>query len=119
MIRQTIQFADRWYWVLLVLVAPILLFPSPGRTPVLLVVPLGWIVAWLATGRPLPVTPLNGSLLLLYTMVLVSLYATYDVAVSLPKISGMVLGIGPVFAVCGVAAIWALRKAQAGSRQGA
>ena len=99
MIRQAVRFADRWYWVLLALAAPILLFPSPARTAVLLVVPVGWIVAWLATGRPLPVTPLNGSLLLLYTMVLVSLYATYDVAVSLPKISGMVLGIGVFFIV--------------------
>lgn len=30
---------------------------------------------------------------------------------------GMVMGIGPVFAVCGIAAIWALRKARAGCRQ--
>jgi putative inorganic carbon (HCO3(-)) transporter len=32
-------------------------------------------------------------------MVLVSLYATYDIAVSLPKIAGMVLGIGAFYVV--------------------
>ena len=99
MLRQTVVFTDRWYWVLLVLATPVLLFPSPERAWVMFVVPLGWLVAWLATGKPLSRTPLNGSLLLLYTMVLVSLYATYGVAVSLPKIGGMVLGIGVFFAV--------------------
>ena len=94
-----LRFVDRWYWVLLLLAAPVLLFPSPQRAWVMLVVPLGWLVAWLATGRPLPVTPLIGSLLLLYVMVLVSLYATYNVAVSLPKISGMVLGIAAFFII--------------------
>ena len=38
-------------------------------------------------------------MLLLTLMVLVSLYATYDIAVSLPKIAGMVLGIGAFYAV--------------------
>ncbi len=37
--------------------------------------------------------------MLLTLTVLVSLYATYDIAVSLPKIAGMVLGIGAFYAV--------------------
>jgi len=37
--------------------------------------------------------------LLLGLMVLVSLYATYDVAVSLPKVAGIVLGLGVFFSV--------------------
>jgi putative inorganic carbon (HCO3(-)) transporter len=63
------------------------------------VVPGLWIVAWLAGREPLPRTPLNAALLLMFCMVLVSLWATYDIAVSLPKISGMILGFGVFFAV--------------------
>lgn len=51
------------------------------------------IAAWLVTGQPFVRTPINGALPLLI-MVLVSLYATYDVAVSLPRIAGLVLGVG-------------------------
>jgi len=60
----------------LALGAPLLLFPSPSRTPALLVVPGLWIMAWLTRRESLPRTPLNGTLLLLSLMVLVSLYAT-------------------------------------------
>jgi len=98
-VRQTAAFLDRWHWVLLALGAPLLLFPSPGRSPALLIVPAVWIVAWVAGREPLPRTPLNGTLLLLSLMVLVSTYATYDMAISLPKISGMVLAIGVFYAV--------------------
>ena len=76
-----------------------LLFPSPSRSLALFVVPGLWIVAWLAGREPLPRTPLNAALLLMFFMVLVSLWATYDIAVSLPKIGGMVLGMGVFFAV--------------------
>jgi hypothetical protein len=76
-----------------------LLFPSPSRLPALFVVPGPWIFAWLAGREPLPLTPLNATLLLMFWMVLVRLWATYDIAVSPPKISGMVLGMGFLFAV--------------------
>jgi putative inorganic carbon (HCO3(-)) transporter len=98
-VRQTAAFLDRWHWVLLALVAPLLLFPSPGRSPALLIVPAMWIVAWVAGREPLPRTPLNGTLLLLNLMVLVSAYATYDIAISLPKVSGAVLAIGVFYAI--------------------
>lgn len=62
-------------------------------------VPVLWIVAWLADRVPLPHTPLNATLLLMFCMVLVSLWATFDIGYSLPKISGMVLGLGVFFAV--------------------
>ena len=97
-VRRTVVFFDRWHWILLTLAAPLLLFPSPSRTPALLVVPTLWTIAWLARREPPPHTPLDGTLLLLSLMVLVSLYATYDMAVSLPKIAGMVLGIGVFYA---------------------
>jgi putative inorganic carbon (HCO3(-)) transporter len=98
-LRQTAIFFDRWHWALLVLAAPFLLFPSPARSLALFVVPGLWIVAWLAGREPLPRTPLNATLLLMMLMVLVSLWATFDIGYSLPKISGMVLGVGVFFAV--------------------
>src|SRR3990172_5688060 len=93
-VRKTAIFCDRWHWVLLALAAPFLLFPSPNRMLVLFVVPGLWIIAWLAGREPLSHTPLNAALLLMFVMVLVSLWATYDITVSLPKISGIVLGLG-------------------------
>jgi putative inorganic carbon (HCO3(-)) transporter len=98
-VRQKIAFFfDRWHWVLLVLAAPFLLFPSPTRSLALFVVPGLWIVAWLAGREPLPRTPLNATLLLMMLMVLVSLWATFDIGYSLPKISGIVLGLGIFYA---------------------
>ncbi len=83
----------------------------------MLVVPALWLLHWVvvcwewrvasrqsspeqpAQPSAFPITPLNGPLLLLTLMVLVSLWATYDIAISLPKVSGMVLGLGVYFAV--------------------
>lgn len=98
LIRQIAVFVDRWHWVLLALTAPFLVFPSPSRSLALLVVPGLWIAAWVAGREPLPRTPLNATLLLMFFMVLVSTWATYDVAVSLPKIGGIVLGLGIFYA---------------------
>ena len=36
---------DRWHWALLVVAMPFLLFPSPSRSPALLIVPVLWIVS--------------------------------------------------------------------------
>lgn len=105
---------DRLHWLWLGLAAPFLLFPTIERLPALLVVPGIWLLHWATGDRrpsfttdkrtaalstwPLPVTPLNGTILLITLMVLVSTRATYDMALSLPKISGMVLGLGIYFA---------------------
>jgi putative inorganic carbon (HCO3(-)) transporter len=98
-VRQAAAFLDRWHWVWLALATPFLMLPAPQRSLALLVVPALWITAWIAGRGPLPRTPLNGALLLLNGMVLVSLYATYDITVSLPKIGGMVLAAGVFYAV--------------------
>jgi putative inorganic carbon (hco3(-)) transporter len=91
-------FLTRWQWLWLVLAAPFFLFPTPSRILFLIIVPVLWLVGWLATGKPLPNTPANLPLLVMMSMVLVSLFATYDIAVSLPKIAGMLLGIGFFYA---------------------
>jgi len=84
--------------VLIIFAAPFLLFPSPKRSIFLLIVPLLWIISWVALKKPLFSTPLNLPIMLLMFMVLVSLYATYSIEISLPKIAGMVLGVGFFFA---------------------
>lgn len=88
---------------LLIISSFFLIFPTPELSPVLLVIPFLWVLSWVVTGKVLPVTPLNPPILMLMGMVLVSLYATYDIAVSLPKISGMVLGVGMFFALVSAA----------------
>lgn len=84
-------------WLLLLL--PLVLFPSPARTPVLLLLPALWLCRKLAYGRFTVATPLDSAVLLLLLMVLVSLWATFDIAFSLPKITGMVYGVALFYAV--------------------
>jgi len=84
---------DQYNWILLVLAAPFLLFPSPIRSLALLILPVIWLVGWLSTRKPMPLTPFNLPLLLMAFMVLVSLWATYDLNLSLGKVCGIVLGI--------------------------
>lgn len=99
-----------WSWVILLALAPLFLLPAPATTPVLLVVPA---LLWLqirrppagaiqppATGlQPPAPTPLDWPILGLMLMVLVSLWATYSLAVSLVKIAGMVYGVGLFYAL--------------------
>lgn len=97
--RRLAAFVDRWHWLLLALIAPLLLFPSPRRSLALALIPTLWVTAWVSRRELLPHTPLNGALGLLGAMVVVSTYATSDIAVSLPKLCGVVLGIGVFHAV--------------------
>jgi putative inorganic carbon (HCO3(-)) transporter len=92
--------------LLLVVIAPFLMFPRPDWLPLLLVLPLLWLVRGIGTGHFIRRTPLDWAILLLLLMVLVSLYATYDVAFSLPKISGALLGAAAFYAVVGRCTNW-------------
>ena len=80
----------RWGWLLLVVASPFLLLPSPERSPALMVAPaLVWVYGRGREAR----TPLDWPITLLCLMVLVSLYATYDIAFSLTKIAGVLFGV--------------------------
>ena len=80
-------------------IAPALLFPTPTRLLLLVVIPIVWGCAWITTGRLIPPTPLNAALFLLLAMVGVSLYATFDIRFSLGKVSGVILGVLVYWAV--------------------
>jgi len=85
--------------IIYLLLLPLALFPSPARLPALLIIPILWLANRIANGRFFPNTPLNISLLLLTFMILVSMYATFDMAFSLGKIIGLWYGIGLFFAI--------------------
>jgi len=87
--------------VVLLAAAPWLLFPGGWRSAVLIVLPLLWIGNRIVTGHFIARTPYDVVILGLLLMVLVSLYATYDIAVSLPKITGVLLGVGTFYVVVG------------------
>ena len=110
MIRRAAVAVDRWHGLVLLLAAPFFLFPSPVRSLALLVLPGLWLAAWLAGRPPLPRTPFNGVLLLFSLMLLVSLWTTFDLVFSLPKTTGVLLGLAAFFAIVrqvrGPAAVW-------------
>jgi putative inorganic carbon (HCO3(-)) transporter len=80
-------------------IAPALLFPTPARFALALCVPLVWWWNRRVTGHLIPPTPLNACLLVLLAMTAVSLVATFDVAVSLGKVAGVVLGVVVFWAI--------------------
>ena len=112
MVKRLLVFCDRFHWLWLTLAAPFMLFPSPTRSLAMLVVPGLFFLRWLAmTGQKrtafrktqitfggqqtvMTITPFNLAMLLMIFMVLVSLWATFDFNLSLPKISGIILGFG-------------------------
>lgn len=84
-------------WVALFLLSPLFVFPPIGNPllTLVLLLPLAWI-----TSKPLlPLTELNGSLLLLVLAVLASLTASFDILFSAPKVLGVVFGIAVFFAI--------------------
>lgn len=78
--------------LIVLLIAPLLLFPTPARCLAAIAVPIVWWCNRRITGHLVPPTPVNRWLLLLLGMTAVSLWATYDVRVSLGKVAGVVLG---------------------------
>ena len=80
--------------------APLLVFPRPRLTPWLMaLVPLLWLCRWLARGRLTIPMPLDWPLVGVMAAVGVSLWATFDPALSFPKVCGVFLGIALFFAL--------------------
>jgi putative inorganic carbon (hco3(-)) transporter len=99
LIMRLARFVAEWEWLWLLLILPAVLFPNPTRALVLLLLPLLWLARRVATGRFVPASPLNGSVLLLLFMLLVSLYANSDLAFSFSKIAGLAYGVSVFYAV--------------------
>lgn len=81
---------------MLALGAPVLLFPSlvPSLTAgALLLLVSWWLARWWAERAPLPTTPLNGALLLWGLALLTGIAVTAYPAVTLPKATGLILGL--------------------------
>ena len=97
-LRQIASFIIHWEWLWLLCLLPFLLFPNGPQALLLLLIPLLWLLRRAAAGYFVPVTPYNGAITLMMVMVLVSLYATFDIELSMPKIAGMVLGVAVFYA---------------------
>jgi putative inorganic carbon (HCO3(-)) transporter len=87
----------RWDWLLLVAIAPAMIFPDARQAWALLAIPLVLAAQGIAWGEVLPVTPLNPAILLLAFMVGVSTFVTPDLAGSLGKIAGLLFGMAVYF----------------------
>jgi len=98
-LQRSADFILQYDWILIGILALPLMFPSPGRTPFMLLLPLLWGLRWRRQGAPIRSTPLNLPLLLMALMLLVSLWATFSIEFSLPKIAGMLLGFAVFFSV--------------------
>lgn len=96
--RKSLQKFNQFHWLILLLFAPAFLFMRPETSWLLLIFPLLWGLRFLAKEKPFLLTPVNGLILLLAIQMLVSTYATYDIAVSLPKISGLLYALALFFA---------------------
>ena len=78
------------------LASPLLLFPSLEPTLcvcALVALVIVWLARWGLTGQPVVVTPLNVPLLLLLAMVPVAALVSPAPALTLPKLTGLVLGL--------------------------
>ncbi|HYP42181.1 MAG TPA: O-antigen ligase family protein [Chloroflexia bacterium] len=99
----------------LALLSPFFIFPTPAGTWALFGLPLLWVARWIAHGRFLPSTPLDWPLALMSIMMLVSLFATFDITLSLGKITLLLFGIGLYYAVVE----WASRRERLAQAAGA
>lgn len=83
----------------LILIAPFLLFPNPIRALALLGLPLLWGLQKLEKGYFIRRTILDWPILVILLMIIVSMFATPDMGLSLPKITGLLLHIAVFYAV--------------------
>ena len=83
----------RWEWLILLLILPLTFFPPGKWTALLLLLPVLLLLRRAATGHFFSQTPYDIAILLLMVMLLVSLYATFDIQLSMPKIAGLYVAV--------------------------
>ena len=85
-----------------ILASPLLLFPTlrPTWTAAALGAVLAvWLLHWIGAGRPGARTPLDGSLLLFAVMIPVAVWASAFPDLTLPKLTGLILGLAAFRAI--------------------
>ena len=98
-IKGIFESIDSFGWFILLAATPLFLMIQPEFSWILLLIPFTWLISVLAKRQPIPLTPMNLALLVIAIQVLVSLYATYDIAVSLQKVTGVIGGMAVFFAL--------------------
>jgi putative inorganic carbon (HCO3(-)) transporter len=87
--------------LVVLLAAPFYLFPSAGGAVLLGVIPGLWLVRLAVTKQAVRRSPLDWTVALLLLMLLASLYASFDIGLSVAKIAGVVLGVGVYYMYVG------------------
>lgn len=85
--------------LLLALLLPVVLTITPRTLPLLLILPALALRRRRISGHFIPRTPLNTTLLLLLGAILLNLFFTVDIALTLPHFAGALYGIALFFAV--------------------
>lgn len=98
-IQNFFESLDSLGWIFLLATTPLFLFIQPELSWILLLLPITWLISLFAKKKPIPTTPYNLTLLIISIQVLISLYATYDVAFSLQKVTGVIWGITLFFSL--------------------
>ena len=95
--RNFAQIVLRWEWLALLLLIPVTLLPFGRWSALLAVVPLFWLLRRASTGRWVTPTPYDLAIGLLLAMLAVSLTVTSDLALSGPKMIGILLGVALLY----------------------
>jgi putative inorganic carbon (HCO3(-)) transporter len=92
-VRRLAGIIINWEWLILLLLLPVLLFPTGWRGLILMIIPMLWIMRKIANGYFVPPTAYDTAVLLMMATVLISLAAVFDIKLSFPKIAGLILGV--------------------------
>ena len=98
-VKATIESIDSLMWIVLLAATPLFILIQPEQSWILLLLPFTWLISVVARKQPIPSTPMNLALLVIAIQVLISLYATYDIAVSLQKVTGVIWGMAVFFSL--------------------
>lgn len=84
---------DWFFFLLLIALSPVFLFPTIGKTALFFIFPLLWIFKWKKTAKFLDKTVLDLAVFLLLFQVFAASLTVPDLIISLSKISGILFGI--------------------------
>jgi putative inorganic carbon (hco3(-)) transporter len=97
MMKSAAQKFLNWEWLLLLILLPAVLFLDQYSSLLLLAIPIFWLGRKVATGRFLPTTPFNLSIVIFMAVVCLSTTAIFDQQLSNPRISNILIGVALFF----------------------